>query len=318
MMLPDRRARGPRRDRRAASTCRSRSIEWLDKWLEPVVPRRARGAPRHLHRRLRAWRCSRSRSRSAASCSRTRSTGTGLEHADRDPLNEKLGARRARARQRLLLRRRHRPARRRSGHARCASWLDRVVDTKIIDGAVNGVGSLFAASSRGVQQLQDGLVRRYALGIAVGTVAVAPLRRDLAGAVARGLPDPLRHPRHAVRRRGDLPAAPARRPERSPRRSATPPWRSRSASPLYLLWQFDAPTRRLPVRREPALDPRARRALHRRRRRHQPLHGRRSPRCCSRSACSRRRSTSSTASRRTSRGSCCSRARSWASSSPST
>ena len=52
-----------------------------------------------------------------------------------------------------------------------ASWLDRVVDTKIIDGAVNGVGSLFVLVSRGVQQLQDGRVRRYALAIVVGTSA---------------------------------------------------------------------------------------------------------------------------------------------------
>ena len=52
-----------------------------------------------------------------------------------------------------------------------ASWLDRVVDTKIIDGAVNGVGSLVALLSRGLQQLQDGQVRRYALGITVGAGA---------------------------------------------------------------------------------------------------------------------------------------------------
>ena len=43
----------------------------------------------------------------------------------------------------------------------------------------------------------------------------------------------------------------------------------------------------------------------------------RSPRCCSRSGCSRRR-RSTTGSRRTRSGSCCSRARSWGSSSPST
>ena len=52
-----------------------------------------------------------------------------------------------------------------------AGWLDRVVDTKIIDGAVNGVGSLFGLVSRGIQQLQDGRVRHYALGITVGAAA---------------------------------------------------------------------------------------------------------------------------------------------------
>jgi NADH-quinone oxidoreductase subunit L len=91
----------------------------------------------------------------------------GLERADRDPLDEKLG-----------------PVAPVLGHAyyydegiarlvggpgrAVAGWLDRVVDDKIIDGTVNGVGSLFALLSRGVQQLQDGRVRRYALGISVG------------------------------------------------------------------------------------------------------------------------------------------------------
>ena len=56
--------------------------------------------------------------------------------------------------------------------ARFAGWLDRVVDNKIIDGAVNGVGSLFGLLSRGVQQMQDGRVRRYALGITIGVVGV--------------------------------------------------------------------------------------------------------------------------------------------------
>jgi NADH-quinone oxidoreductase subunit L len=92
----------------------------------------------------------------------------GLERADRDPLNEKLGALAPvlghayyydEGVSRLV-----------GGPGRAlAGWLDRVVDTKIIDGAVNGVGSLFVLVSRGVQQLQDGRVRRYALGITVGT-----------------------------------------------------------------------------------------------------------------------------------------------------
>jgi hypothetical protein len=36
---------------------------------------------------------------------------------------------------------------------------------------VNGVGSLVALLSRGIQQLQDGRVRRYALAITVGVAA---------------------------------------------------------------------------------------------------------------------------------------------------
>ncbi len=94
----------------------------------------------------------------------------GLEHAERDPLDEKLGA--------------VAPV---LGHAyyydagvsklvggpgrTLATWLANVVDDKIIDGAVNGVGSLFTLLARGVQTLQDGRVRRYALGITVGTAA---------------------------------------------------------------------------------------------------------------------------------------------------
>jgi NADH-quinone oxidoreductase subunit L len=94
----------------------------------------------------------------------------GLARADRDPLDEKLG--------------RVAPV---LGHAyyydegvsrfvsgpgrAMADWLNRVVDDKIIDGTVNGVGSLFGLMSRGVQQLQDGRVRRYALGISVGVGA---------------------------------------------------------------------------------------------------------------------------------------------------
>jgi NADH-quinone oxidoreductase subunit L len=95
----------------------------------------------------------------------------GLERADRDPLNEKLGGLAPvlgnayyydAGVSRLV-----------GGPGRAlASWLDRVVDDKIIDGAVNGVGSLFALLSRGIQQLQDGRVRRYALGITVGTAGV--------------------------------------------------------------------------------------------------------------------------------------------------
>jgi NADH-quinone oxidoreductase subunit L len=94
----------------------------------------------------------------------------GLKERDRDPLRQRLG-----------------PLAPIFGHAyyydegiaklvdgpgrSTAGWLDRVVDTKIIDGTVNGVGSLFGLLSRGVQQLQDGRVRRYALGITVGAAA---------------------------------------------------------------------------------------------------------------------------------------------------
>ena len=94
----------------------------------------------------------------------------GLEHADRDPLNEKLGPVAA-----ILGNAYYYDAgvsKLVGGPGRAiAGWLDRVVDNEIIDGAVNGVGSLVGLLSRGVQQMQDGRVRRYALGITIGAVA---------------------------------------------------------------------------------------------------------------------------------------------------
>jgi len=53
-----------------------------------------------------------------------------------------------------------------------ASWLDRVLDRRVIDGAVDGVGWLVKQGAGGLRHLQDGLVRRYALGIAFGTAAL--------------------------------------------------------------------------------------------------------------------------------------------------
>jgi NADH-quinone oxidoreductase subunit L len=47
-----------------------------------------------------------------------------------------------------------------------------VVDKRIIDGAVNGLGALVGAASRGGRKIQTGLVRTYALGILLGAAAV--------------------------------------------------------------------------------------------------------------------------------------------------
>jgi len=55
---------------------------------------------------------------------------------------------------------------------RGASWLNRVFDARIIDGAVNGTAWLFQWAGRAASRVQDGYVRRYALGILLGTVAV--------------------------------------------------------------------------------------------------------------------------------------------------
>jgi NADH-quinone oxidoreductase subunit L len=55
---------------------------------------------------------------------------------------------------------------------RGASWLDRVFDARILDGAVNGTAWLVERAGRLASRVQDGYVRRYALGILLGTVAV--------------------------------------------------------------------------------------------------------------------------------------------------
>jgi len=56
-----------------------------------------------------------------------------------------------------------------------------VVDAKIIDGTVNGVGALVRAGGTRLRTVQSGFVRNYALAVAVGAVAI------LAYAVARTL-----------------------------------------------------------------------------------------------------------------------------------
>ncbi|MGH9263489.1 MAG: NADH-quinone oxidoreductase subunit L [Acidimicrobiales bacterium] len=54
-----------------------------------------------------------------------------------------------------------------------------VVDTKVIDGTVNGVGALVRAGGSRLRNVQSGFVRNYALAVALGAVAI------LAYAVAR-------------------------------------------------------------------------------------------------------------------------------------
>jgi NADH-quinone oxidoreductase subunit L len=142
------------------------SMEWLDKWLESSF----RGVPEVHPDTFIGGFALEMLTFAIALCGIFLAYTLykkGLARADRDPLDEKLGA--------------VAPV---LGHAyyydagiaklvggpgrALAGWLDRVVDDKIIDGTVNGVGSLFALVSRGIQQLQDGRVRRYALGITVG------------------------------------------------------------------------------------------------------------------------------------------------------
>ncbi len=54
--------------------------------------------------------------------------------------------------------------------ARLAEFSATVVDTKVVDGAVNGVASLVRLTGRSVRRLQTGYVRNYALGVVLGVV----------------------------------------------------------------------------------------------------------------------------------------------------
>jgi len=53
-----------------------------------------------------------------------------------------------------------------------ATFLDRDVDQRVIDGAVNGTAHLVRRAAEGLRHAQDGLVRRYAIGIALGAAAI--------------------------------------------------------------------------------------------------------------------------------------------------
>ena len=55
---------------------------------------------------------------------------------------------------------------------RGAQWVADVFDQKVIDGGVTGVARIFGAAGSGMRKLQTGLVRQYALGIAIGMAAL--------------------------------------------------------------------------------------------------------------------------------------------------
>jgi NADH-quinone oxidoreductase subunit L len=57
------------------------------------------------------------------------------------------------------------------GH-RAAETLAGPVDRRGIDGAVDGIGALFARAAQGLRRVQTGYVRNYALAIVAGTVLV--------------------------------------------------------------------------------------------------------------------------------------------------
>jgi NADH-quinone oxidoreductase subunit L len=55
---------------------------------------------------------------------------------------------------------------------RLAAFSADFVDTKVIDGAVNGTGALVDLGGRGLRRVQSGFVRNYALAVAVGAVGI--------------------------------------------------------------------------------------------------------------------------------------------------
>ncbi len=181
MTIPLARARGPRRRRRARQPAVRSGVDFLDRVA------RARRSAASTERRSVVVRAGLRRSTVVAVLARAdrhrhrpmRSTAAGCDAASDDPLDERLGAGRAAcsatpttsttASRELV-----------GGPGRALRELarPRSFDAAIIDGAVNGVGGLVDAAPRcGCGSVQNGLVRRYALGIVLGAVAPAPLRR---------------------------------------------------------------------------------------------------------------------------------------------
>ena len=52
-------------------------------------------------------------------------------------------------------------------------WCARVFDLRVIDGIVNGMGSMVVAWARSLRRVQTGRVQNYALGIALGLIVMA-------------------------------------------------------------------------------------------------------------------------------------------------
>ncbi|TML93407.1 MAG: NADH-quinone oxidoreductase subunit L [Actinobacteria bacterium] len=53
-----------------------------------------------------------------------------------------------------------------------STWSAYVIDLKVVDGAVNGVGTLVRATGDRLRRVQTGYVRNYALGVVIGAVLV--------------------------------------------------------------------------------------------------------------------------------------------------
>jgi NADH-quinone oxidoreductase subunit L len=55
---------------------------------------------------------------------------------------------------------------------RIFEWISAIFDRRIVDGAVNGIASLVRGTAGGLRRVQSGLVRSYALWIAVGAAGL--------------------------------------------------------------------------------------------------------------------------------------------------
>jgi NADH-quinone oxidoreductase subunit L len=133
----------------------------LDRWLEPVVG--AASNPRHSSSTFKAVNAI------VATCFSVAGIIIGLRVWERSPAHPELEP--------TFLKRGwfidwlYAQTIERPGLA-LASFCAWVLDKRVIDGAVNGVGVLVRDSGTQLRKLQTGFVRTYALGIAAGTVAI--------------------------------------------------------------------------------------------------------------------------------------------------
>ena len=95
----------------------------------------------------------------------------GLAKADRDPMTARLGSAATVAGSGYYLDAGVSATVDKPGRA-TANFLDQQVDKKVIDGTVNGIGKLFIVAGNGLRHIQDGYIRRYALGITVGIASL--------------------------------------------------------------------------------------------------------------------------------------------------
>ena len=163
MVVPARGARGPRRASAGSSTCRSPSIEFLDRVARAGVPRRPEArARRRSCQGFGARRCVAVADRARRHRPRaTRCTGAASTTPAVDPLDERLGPLAPVLGNAYYFDDGHRAARRRPGPARRAGWLDRVVDHE--DHRRRGQRRRRARSggrAAALRKLQTGLVRQ--------------------------------------------------------------------------------------------------------------------------------------------------------------